>query len=44
MEYVSCAIEEPRGNVSLASRLTSIRRQDLYGKLERYGIDMARYR
>jgi DNA-binding NtrC family response regulator len=44
MEYLASAIEEANGNVSLAARLTNIPRQNLYGKLERYGIDVAQYR
>jgi DNA-binding NtrC family response regulator len=43
-EYLASAIEEANGNVSLAARLTDIPRQNLYGKLERYGIDVERYR
>lgn len=43
-EYFSFAIEEAGGNVSLAARLTDMPRQNLYGKLEKYGIEAASYR
>ncbi len=43
-EYLVAAIAQARGNVSLAARLTNIPRQNLYDKLEKFGIDVEEYR
>lgn len=43
-EYLLRVMEKARGNIALASRLADIPRQNLYEKLQKYGIDRSGYR
>ncbi len=42
--YIEIALEHAAGNVALASRLTSIPRQNIYEKIKKYSIDPDRFR
>jgi len=42
--YIETALEHAAGNVALASRLTSIPRQNIYEKIKKYSIDPDRFR
>jgi two-component system response regulator HydG len=44
LDYLRLVLEKARGNISLASRLADIPRQNLYEKLEKYGINKDSYR
>jgi DNA-binding NtrC family response regulator len=44
LEYLRLVLEKARGNISMASRLAEIPRQNLYEKLQKFGIDINRYR
>ena len=44
LEYLSTAMQETGGNITLASRMTGISRQHFYDKLARHGLEQARFR
>jgi len=44
IEYLRLVLEKARGNMSLASRLADIPRQNLYEKLQKYEIDKDSFR
>jgi len=43
-EYLRRVLEKAQGNVSLASRLAAIPRQNFYEKMKKYGIDKDNFR